>query len=171
MAPSSLRVLQKPRQWCHPRMLQSPALPPSVQPGQGSAPDLNVQCQLDPTRDQAGSTWGPASPANSIPAQSSLLASGPPTAPPELGKLRCPPQPISPPVPPARSEEPAALLGCQQASKTIRGPTSSKGCWDSLPRTATVCPRGHGTRPLGGSTLLSRGDREARALEATACEH
>lgn len=74
----------EPRPWYHPRVpplqgiSQSPAWLPSVQPGQGSAPDLSVQCQLDTTRDQAGSTRGPALPANSIPAQSSLLARRPP---------------------------------------------------------------------------------------------
>lgn len=102
----SLLVLQRPRPWYHPRVpplqgiSQSPAWLPSVQPGQGSAPDLSVQCQLDTTRDQASSTWGPALPANSIPAQSSLLARRPPVGPPELGKLCFPPQPISPPCRP-----------------------------------------------------------------------
>lgn len=86
----------------------------------------------EPTGSHQGSGkqhLGPALPAKSLPAQSSLLASRPPIDQPELGKLCHPPSPISPPVPPARSEEPAALLSCQQASTPSR-PTGSKSYWD-----------------------------------------
>lgn len=154
------------RQCCHPRMpqlrgvSQSPALPPSVQPGQHSAPDLSVQCQLDPTRDQASSTWGPALPAKSIPAQSSLLASRPPADPPELGKLYCPPSPISPPVPPARSEEPAALLSRQQASRLSPVPPAARAAG-----TKPVKAQGQWLHPFHGSSLRSRMTRGARACE------
>lgn len=161
-------VLQRPRQWCHPRMPQlqgvfpSPALPPSVQPGQHSAPDLSVQCHLDPTRDQAGSTRGPALPAKSIPAQSSLLASRPPVDPPELGRhgvlhsqslLQCR-------QPALRSQQPCSavnrLLDCPQFHR-------QQGLLGrSLQRLVIVCPHGHRPHLLGGSCFVSRGVREVR---------
>lgn len=141
----SLRVLQRPRPWYHPRVppvqgiSQSPAWLPSVQPGQGSAPDLSVQCQLDTTRDQAGSTWGPALPANSIPAQSSLLARRPPVGRQNLESSAVQKQPISPPVPcrqPAlRSQQPRSAVN---RFLDYPHPTSSKGCWDSLQRIVPV---------------------------------
>lgn len=59
--------------------------------------------------------------------------------PPELGKLRCPPQPISPPVPcsqPAlRSQQPRSAVN---RLLDYPRPTSSKGCWDSLQRMVPV---------------------------------
>lgn len=143
---------------------QSPALPPSAQPGQHSVPDLNVQSQLDPTRDQASSTWGPALSAKSIPAQSSILASRPLVVPPELGKLYRPPSPISPPVPPARSEEPAALLSRQQASRLSPDPQQQGLLGHSRQRMVSVCPQGQWLHPFRGSSLISRNDKRGQSL-------
>lgn len=145
---------------------QSPALPPSAQPGQHLVPDLNVQSQLDPTRDQASSTWGPALSAKSIPAQSSLLASRPLVGPPELGKLYRPPSPISPPVPPARSEEPAALLSRQQASRLSPAPQAAKAAGTQRQRMVSVCPQGKWLHPFPGSSLISRNDKRGQRLWA-----
>lgn len=90
--------------------------------------------------------------------------------PPELGKLRCPKTAHLSPgaVPPARSEEPAASFSCQQASR-LSPSHKQQGLLGQSAKDG-ACPRGHGPHPLGGSSLISRGDREARALEATACE-
>lgn len=153
--PPSPMALQRSRQWCHPRMpqlqgvSQSPALPPSAEPEQHSIPDWSVQSQLDPTRDQASSTWGPALSAKSIPAQSSLLASRPPVGPPELGKLCRPPSPISPPVPPTHSEEPAALLSRQQASRLSPVPQAARAAGTQLAKDGECLS----SRPMAASFL------------------